>query len=77
MAAPTLDGARHLLDAPLDFVWLFWSITSLHDGAGQANYAASDVVLDALAPHRGRPALLAFAAVRSRYVSSTASVANR
>ncbi|CAG9208434.1 hypothetical protein BGLA2_190025 [Burkholderia gladioli] len=78
VAAPTLDGARHLLDAPLDFVWLLWSITALHDGAGQANYAASDVVLDALASHRGRPALLAFAAVRaSRYVSSTASVASR
>ncbi|QFZ20328.1 non-ribosomal peptide synthetase/type I polyketide synthase [Saccharothrix syringae] len=61
---PKVRGAyllhHHLRDEPLDHFVLFASIASLLTTAGQANYAAGNAFLDALAHHRrarGLPAL--------------------
>ena len=54
--APKVLGAWHLhcetLDRPLDFMVLFSSITALYGNPGQANYAAANAFLDALAHER-------------------------
>ena len=53
---PKVAGTWHLHDAtralPLDFFVMFSSISSLFGAAGQANYAAANAFLDAMAHHR-------------------------
>jgi myxalamid-type polyketide synthase MxaD len=61
VARPKASAAWHLhqyfLDRPLDFFVLFSSSGSLMGAAGQANYAAANALLDALAHARRRAGL--------------------
>lgn len=54
--APKILGAWHLhnqtLNDPLEFFWLFSSLTSIVGNPGQGNYAAANTFLDTLAHHR-------------------------
>lgn len=56
VAAPKIQGAWNLhlctKDLPLDFFICFSSAASLTGSSGQANYAAANTFLDALAHHR-------------------------
>nr|WTB28352.1 type I polyketide synthase [Streptomyces sp. NBC_00830]WTB35730.1 type I polyketide synthase [Streptomyces sp. NBC_00830] len=58
---PKVDGAWHLhdltRDLPLAAFVLYSSTAALIDGAGQANYAAANAFLDALAAHRAADGL--------------------
>ena len=81
--APKIDGAwtlhRLTLDQPLDFFILYSSVSALFGNRDQANYAAANEYLEALARHRremGLPALsIAWGAIGgSGYVSRDAHV---